>query len=623
MYTVAFLLTPEFSLVNVASAIDTLRVANSLLETPHFKWLVVSDTGPKVASSCGLSLSADLQLADLDEFDLLLVCGSFKPHKYENKQTQKHLRRLSRHGRMLGCMEAGVYHLAKSGALDGHTAAAHYANLPVYAKMFPKVRFVQNVFTISDKRSTCAGGLTGLDLMAHIVTQKFGEPHRAQGGQPAAGALGPRQQRVAERPDGVVGQPGSAACARCLPDDGAAIETPLAVDRHRRAARPVPTPARPTVPACLRATAADVYVLIRHVAGTKAAAVEHARPRGDCRGVRLQRLPRVRPPLPEGVRPSAEPGAPGPAQRGHHRTATDADLRSAPGPDDARSAEAALTSDRDDRRAISTWVVMSRLDIRMSNTKLSNPHCRRNPGAACSTREPRGPACGRRVEGGWICLRRTREPVALAHRLDALLRPRSIALVGASARSDSNGLALVQMARIDGYAGSVLPVNPRYSRDRGARLLPRSRAICPDARSMWCCRFPPMQLEAGPRPGDRARGQGRDDIRLVPDSKRRRDPAASPSVCAQGRGRRPRPVRRQLDGLLQSLHRPAGRELSLAARSAPRRHRLHRAIGIGVLGAGAQRSAARLLAVHLERHGDDDDRRRLSSTGRCRGPRRA
>ena len=174
MYTVAFLLTPEFSLVNVASAIDTLRVANSLLETPHFKWLVVSDSGPKVASSCGLSLSADLQLADLDEFDLLLVCGSFKPHKYENKQTQKHLRRLSRHGRMLGCMEAGVYHLAKSGALDGHTAAAHYANLPVYAKMFPKVRFVQNVFTISDKRATCAGGLTGLDLMAHIVTQKFG-----------------------------------------------------------------------------------------------------------------------------------------------------------------------------------------------------------------------------------------------------------------------------------------------------------------------------------------------------------------------------------------------------------------------------------------------------------------
>ena len=47
------------------------------------------------------------------------------------------------------------------------------------------------------------------------------------------------------------------------------------------------------------------------------------------------------------------------------------------------------------------------------------------------------------------------------HRLDALLRPSTIALVGASARVDSNGLALAQMARLDGYAGHVLPVNPR------------------------------------------------------------------------------------------------------------------------------------------------------------------
>ena len=51
MFTVAFLLTPEFSLVNVASAIDTLRVANSLLEQPYYRWVIVSDSGPQVSSS--------------------------------------------------------------------------------------------------------------------------------------------------------------------------------------------------------------------------------------------------------------------------------------------------------------------------------------------------------------------------------------------------------------------------------------------------------------------------------------------------------------------------------------------------------------------------------------------
>lgn len=175
VFTVAFLLTPEFSLVNVAAAVDMLRVANSLLEQPRFKWVLVSDTSMSVASSSNVPLSADCKLSELRGFDLLLVCGSFKPHKYLKPETQRHLRRLARHGRCLGSMEAGVYHLARSGALDGHTVTAHYANLPVYVKMFPEVRFVHNVFTVSPKRVSCAGGLTSLDLMAHIVAAECGE----------------------------------------------------------------------------------------------------------------------------------------------------------------------------------------------------------------------------------------------------------------------------------------------------------------------------------------------------------------------------------------------------------------------------------------------------------------
>ncbi|HXV23494.1 MAG TPA: CoA-binding protein, partial [Alphaproteobacteria bacterium] len=52
---------------------------------------------------------------------------------------------------------------------------------------------------------------------------------------------------------------------------------------------------------------------------------------------------------------------------------------------------------------------------------------------------------------------------APAHPLDHLLAPSSIALMGASAKPDSAGRAMVEMARIDGYAGRVYPVNPRYS----------------------------------------------------------------------------------------------------------------------------------------------------------------
>lgn len=52
----------------------------------------------------------------------------------------------------------------------------------------------------------------------------------------------------------------------------------------------------------------------------------------------------------------------------------------------------------------------------------------------------------------------------VTHPLDKLLRPRSVAIVGASDTPDTNGQAMLQMCRIDGYKGAVLPVNPRLTR---------------------------------------------------------------------------------------------------------------------------------------------------------------
>jgi acyl-CoA synthetase (NDP forming) len=49
------------------------------------------------------------------------------------------------------------------------------------------------------------------------------------------------------------------------------------------------------------------------------------------------------------------------------------------------------------------------------------------------------------------------------HRLDPLLKPASIALVGVSERADSPGHRLVKMVLESSYAGDVYLVNPRYS----------------------------------------------------------------------------------------------------------------------------------------------------------------
>jgi hypothetical protein len=55
----------------------------------------------------------------------------------------------------------------------------------------------------------------------------------------------------------------------------------------------------------------------------------------------------------------------------------------------------------------------------------------------------------------------------MAHLLDPLLRPKSVAVVGASARKDSMGAwALTNLER-GGFKGAIYPVNPGYDELRG------------------------------------------------------------------------------------------------------------------------------------------------------------
>ena len=53
------------------------------------------------------------------------------------------------------------------------------------------------------------------------------------------------------------------------------------------------------------------------------------------------------------------------------------------------------------------------------------------------------------------------------HRLDPLLKPARIALVGVSNRTDSPGQVLAKMVVESDYAGEVYLVNPRYQQMLG------------------------------------------------------------------------------------------------------------------------------------------------------------
>ncbi len=58
------------------------------------------------------------------------------------------------------------------------------------------------------------------------------------------------------------------------------------------------------------------------------------------------------------------------------------------------------------------------------------------------------------------------------HRLTPLLRPRSIAVIGASVTPDSVGNTCVRMIRRGRYSGSVYPINPKYPEIEGLKCYP-------------------------------------------------------------------------------------------------------------------------------------------------------
>ena len=67
-----------------------------------------------------------------------------------------------------------------------------------------------------------------------------------------------------------------------------------------------------------------------------------------------------------------------------------------------------------------------------------------------------------------------------ANRLDPLLKPKSMAFVGASTRVGMPGNGLIKSVKLCGYSGAVYPVNPKYEDIEGLRCYP-SLAALPEA----------------------------------------------------------------------------------------------------------------------------------------------
>jgi AraC family carnitine catabolism transcriptional activator len=172
---IGFLLVPRFSMMAVASAIEPLRVANRLAGRTLFSWHLYSPDGAPVPASNGLPIVVAATIDAFAGLPTLVVCPSFDPQLFETKALLASLRRIARSGVTMVAVDTGAHFLARAGLLDGLRVTMHWEAVPGFREEFPGIEVSEELYEISGRVVTCAGGTAALDMMLEMIRVKHGE----------------------------------------------------------------------------------------------------------------------------------------------------------------------------------------------------------------------------------------------------------------------------------------------------------------------------------------------------------------------------------------------------------------------------------------------------------------
>jgi len=170
-----FLLAPHYSMIALANAIESLRMANRMSGKTLYEWHTVTLDGQPVTASNGLTLSIDGALAASDRPDILFVCGGVDISEVVNEELLGALRAAAQSGVNLGALCTGTYVLAAAQLLNGYRCTIHWENIAALREEFPEAVISAGLFEIDRDRFTCAGGTASIDMMLNLIRDAHGQ----------------------------------------------------------------------------------------------------------------------------------------------------------------------------------------------------------------------------------------------------------------------------------------------------------------------------------------------------------------------------------------------------------------------------------------------------------------
>jgi len=159
---IGFLILPGFPMACLTSMIEP------------FGWTLVSETGARVEASAHVWFEPEKALSDCEGLDQLFVLSG--PATPFDDPTAAHgkLRKLARHGMVMGAVSGGVFPLARAGLLDGYTTSVHWCYEAAFAAEFPDLTATEDVIMLDRRRMTASGAAAAFDLSLHLIEQSLG-----------------------------------------------------------------------------------------------------------------------------------------------------------------------------------------------------------------------------------------------------------------------------------------------------------------------------------------------------------------------------------------------------------------------------------------------------------------
>lgn len=173
---VVFVLIPNFSMIALSGVVEPMRLANRISGKTLYQWETASRDGEAVLASNAFPIQTDKSVADYNQAPSnVILCSGLEAHVYKDNAVFGWLRRWAREGSHIGAICTGAHVLAHAGLLKGYRCTIHWENLDSFTEEFPELDVRAELFEVDRDRFTCAGGVSGLDMMLNEISTRHGQ----------------------------------------------------------------------------------------------------------------------------------------------------------------------------------------------------------------------------------------------------------------------------------------------------------------------------------------------------------------------------------------------------------------------------------------------------------------